>query len=529
MDNTGNQAVCQAPPHDVNAEKSVIGSLLLDPSKIPTISRKLATRHFYGEHNRVAYQCMINLHAKGAVDDTLLLAELRTHSMNGFEWEAFLLEVGQSVATPLHAGHYADLVVKADKQRRVIAAVEDAANMARQGKADEALLTLQADLDDVQSAGHVIEYPAMTASELLGKHFETNYLIDRVLVEGQPGILAGPKKCLKTTLMLDMAVSLSVGGFFLGKFRVPTAKRVAVMSGESGLATIQETIARIARAANRAVDDLDNLIITDTIPRVGDLDHMIALEWFCTDHEIDVLFIDPAYLAMPCENTGDLHAVGERLRHLNELCNKSAVTLVLLHHTTKHMAGLDRFAPPELEHIAWAGYQEWCRQWILLGRREDYEPGTGSHRLWMTVGGSAGHSGRWALDIDEGTPEDGYGRSWTIGVMSGTEAHDDAEDRRESSEQLRATKRLQNDQEKILAKMEQFVEGETKTAIRDAVGMNSSRFNAAISRLLSDGNIVECSVMKSNHKNPYVGYRLAKECDHPDHSDRAVGLACPTG
>jgi hypothetical protein len=37
-----------------------------------------------------------------------------------------------------------------------------------------------------------------------------------------------------------------------------------------------------------------------------------------------------------------------------------------------------------------------------IGRRSRYDEGSGRHSLWLTVGGSVGHSGRYKLDINEG-------------------------------------------------------------------------------------------------------------------------------
>lgn len=209
-------------------------------------------------------------------------------------------------------------------------------------------------------AAKAIDYAPTTFADLADRSLETSYLVEWVLADRQPCLLAGPKKSLKTSLALDLAISLARGGRFLGKFRVPRPVRTAFMSGESGLPVLQETGLRIARAAGHDPAELANLLITERLPSIGHGDHTEALERFARDHELKVLFIDPAYLALPCENTGDLHAVGQRLRCLNELSERTGVTVVLIHHTRKN-TGRNRFAPPELEDIAWAGYQEWAR------------------------------------------------------------------------------------------------------------------------------------------------------------------------
>ncbi len=269
-----------------------------------------------------------------------------------------------------------------------------------------------------------LRYAAITSRELAETEFELNYLIEGLLVQSQPGVIAGPKKTLKTNISIDLALSLSQGGLFLGRFNVPEPVRVGVMSGESGAATIQETARRIATTKGWHLADFENVVWSFDVPQLGETAHTHALREFITCHELDVLILDPTYLMMMNvgSDAGNLFVVGALLKSLGELAQETGCTPLLCHHLKKGV--YEPYEPAELENIAWSGFQEFVRQWILLNRRVKYDPDfAGHHELWMSVGGSAGHSGLWGLDIDEGSRQDPRGRHWDVHVLPANEAY----------------------------------------------------------------------------------------------------------
>lgn len=354
-----------------------------------------------------------------------------------------------------------------------------------------------------------VEFRRLSCAELDAGNYELEYLIDRTLVAGQPCIMAGGKKCLKTSLLLDMGISLAVGGFFLGKLKVNRACRVGIMTGESGLATIQETARRICYAAGRNLADIGGLVFSEDLPRFGSLEHEDALRRFIMDDELEVVVIDPAYLCLPGADAGNLFAQGDLLRGMSKVCTDTGCMMVLAHHTRKTKT--DPFSPPELEDIAWAGFQEFARQWLLVGRREAYQPGTGEHRLWLSIGGSAGHTALWAADISEGTRETEGGRFWQVDLMHANEARGQVEDRKTAEKRTKADAALERDKQTVCNTMAKFPQGESKSIVRDASGLYSTRFNAALSALLADGAAVPCDIIKGRRKTPIDGYKLKDE------------------
>ena len=309
----------------------------------------------------------------------------------------------------------------------------------------------------------------ITAGQLDDADCAVDYHIKGWLVKGQPCILAGSKKVLKTNIVIELATSLAAHNPFLGMFHTDMRTPTLVMSGESGMGVIQETYRRICVSKGWAAGKVPDLYFAFKVPQIVNVAHMAEIRDFIIVKDIKVIIIDPAYLAMSTlgDNASNLFAVGGQLWHLTELCEETGVTPILLHHNTK--ASLS-YEPPELENIAWAGFSEFARQWILLGRRERYNPeNAGSHKLWIVAGGSAGHSQEWGLNIEEGHQDDPGGRRWEVDVIRASQA------------------------------LQRFTEPTFKSTIRDAAGMSPQSFTPILHEYIDDGTVTESIAPKGGN------------------------------
>ena len=247
-------------------------------------------------------------------------------------------------------------------------------------------------MERIDASGEV-DFQPMTLAQLMQRDVAVEYLIDNLIVARQPILLAGPVKSLKTSILLDLCFALATGGHFLGYFRVLRSIAVAVLTGESGLPTVKDTLARIGRAANIDPANVTRLVISDRVPHLSNPAHLDAIRRLILDYELELLAIDPAYLALDGTDASNVMIFGQQLRAVSELCQEMGVALLLCHHTKKG-SGID-CQPLQLTDAAWSGFAEHCRQWLLVNHRERYDQESGTHRLWLSVGGIGGP--RWVV------------------------------------------------------------------------------------------------------------------------------------
>src|SRR5919108_6318802 len=67
------------PPRNLEAERGVLGSILLLPDCADDVALVLRADDFYDEAHRKLYECMLDMHSSGRrIDTTLLVERLRS-------------------------------------------------------------------------------------------------------------------------------------------------------------------------------------------------------------------------------------------------------------------------------------------------------------------------------------------------------------------------------------------------------------------------------------------------------------------
>jgi replicative DNA helicase len=111
------------PPQNLEAERSVLGSILLVNEAIDEVSEFLEPSHFYGDAHRRIYEAILKLHDAGirGIDPVTLGNELVERSeLEEVGGVPYLVEVLESVPHAAHARYYANIVREKSVQRNLI-------------------------------------------------------------------------------------------------------------------------------------------------------------------------------------------------------------------------------------------------------------------------------------------------------------------------------------------------------------------------------------------------------------------------
>ncbi|HEV2028298.1 MAG TPA: replicative DNA helicase [Candidatus Dormibacteraeota bacterium] len=114
----------RVPPHDLDAEMSVIGSVLLDPLSVAKVLQFLHPEDFYRENNGQIYRAALDLFAAGEpIDNVTLAAQLQTMGLlDRVGGRAQLASMQGAVPTAANIEYYGRIVKEKAYKRRLISA-----------------------------------------------------------------------------------------------------------------------------------------------------------------------------------------------------------------------------------------------------------------------------------------------------------------------------------------------------------------------------------------------------------------------
>ena len=115
------------PPQNLDAEKSLIGAVLIDEEVMADVSENVKAIDFYDKNHGIIFGAMIRLFERHKPVDLLTLTDelKRKDELDAIGGSAYLTELTNYVPTAAHAATYAEMVAQKAVRRRLIHASAD--------------------------------------------------------------------------------------------------------------------------------------------------------------------------------------------------------------------------------------------------------------------------------------------------------------------------------------------------------------------------------------------------------------------
>ncbi|MBS0187068.1 MAG: replicative DNA helicase [Planctomycetes bacterium] len=253
------------PPHSLEAEMSLLGSILLDPrqlSDVLAIVRK--PEEFYSEAHATIFRAVVEVYDRFNSGDLVQIVEAikdkgQLEQVGGAD---YLVKLAESVPSAVNAPHYARIVAEKAKLRKLIDAAgtmlyeayhtgELGPDGAREvlDKAEMAVFEIaqQQELADPQLLKDLLQLEIDRIESQEGKGISgvpTGFLdLDDLLRGMQPGelvIVAARPSMGKTALALNIAEQMAIGVGLMG--HAPTPNPVALFSLEMSKSAVTQRL-----------------------------------------------------------------------------------------------------------------------------------------------------------------------------------------------------------------------------------------------------------------------------------------------
>ncbi|MBG9749572.1 DNA helicase [Bacillus thuringiensis] len=107
-------------PNYIEAEKVVIGSILLEPDTIEKVLQKLVVNDFYSSNNRIVFECILSLHQENSpIELVSVTTKLQEMNQLGNVSVGYLADLAEGVSSTAGIDYYIDLIKDSAGKRKL--------------------------------------------------------------------------------------------------------------------------------------------------------------------------------------------------------------------------------------------------------------------------------------------------------------------------------------------------------------------------------------------------------------------------
>jgi len=169
-----NQQLQRIPPHNDEAEKSVLGAVLLDKEVFFLVSEILEADDFYSHAHREIFQGMVDLHQRDEPIDAVTLSDslIRRKSLEAVGGRGYIALLSNVVPTTANAVQYAKIVREKSVLRRLIQVASDIVEKSYEEKLESEQVLDHAEQTIFEVAGKRQSSQYVTLREVLNKNID---------------------------------------------------------------------------------------------------------------------------------------------------------------------------------------------------------------------------------------------------------------------------------------------------------------------------------------------------------------------
>jgi replicative DNA helicase len=217
-------------PHDVDAEMSCLGGMMLDPSVIDDVTEELSPDDFYLPKHKIVALAIVSLHRAEKPSDVIAVTDelQRTAMLTRAGGAEYLHTLTGHVPTAANAGYYARIVAEKAMLRGLVETGIRVQNMgyASEGEPAELVERARADLDDLAARR---KSPIVRVGDELTSDEDYRQLVADF--ERPPTFLRTPWAALD-----DLIGGFQPGGLYVIAARPAGGKSIALLQCASRLA-----------------------------------------------------------------------------------------------------------------------------------------------------------------------------------------------------------------------------------------------------------------------------------------------------